>query len=67
MLASGSSPPAIGEDITVAAVREVKEETGIDAKFSEVLAFRQAHKLFFEKSDLFFVCMMHPLSFEIQK
>ncbi|XP_062012042.1 nudix hydrolase 10-like isoform X2 [Rosa rugosa] len=56
-----------GEDITVAAVREVKEETGIDAEFSEVLAFRQAHKLFFEKSDLFFVCMMRPLSFDIQK
>ncbi|KAM5584510.1 nudix hydrolase 10 [Rosa sericea] len=56
-----------GEDITVAAVREVKEETGIDAEFSEVLAFRQAHKIFFEKSDLFFVCMMRPLSFDIQK
>ncbi|XP_040361913.1 uncharacterized protein LOC112202300 isoform X4 [Rosa chinensis] len=56
-----------GEDITVAAVREVKEETGIDAEFSEVLAFRQAHKKFFEKSDLFFVCMMRPLSFDIQK
>nr|XP_011459919.1 PREDICTED: nudix hydrolase 10-like [Fragaria vesca subsp. vesca] len=56
-----------GEDITVAAVREVKEETGIDAEFQEVLAFRQAHKSFFEKSDLFFVCMLRPLSFDIQK
>ncbi|KAK9939764.1 hypothetical protein M0R45_016453 [Rubus argutus] len=56
-----------GEDISVAVVREVKEETGIDAEFLEVLAFRQAHKSFFEKSDLFFVCMMRPLSFDIQK
>ncbi|XP_074289297.1 nudix hydrolase 2-like [Silene latifolia] len=29
-----------GEDICVAAVREVKEETGIDAEFIEVVAFR---------------------------
>ncbi|KAK1427903.1 hypothetical protein QVD17_16627 [Tagetes erecta] len=56
-----------GEDICDAAVREVKEETGIDAKFMEVLAFRQSHKSFFDKSDLFFMCMLQPLSFDIQK
>ncbi|XP_076907860.1 nudix hydrolase 2-like [Bidens hawaiensis] len=55
-----------GEDICDAAVREVKEETGIDTKFVEVLAFRQSHKSFFEKSDLFFMCMLQPLSFNIQ-
>lgn len=27
---------------------------------------RQSHKSFFEKSDLFFVCMLQPLSFDIQ-
>lgn len=31
------------------------------------LEFRQTHKSFFEKSDLFFICMLHPLSFDIQK
>ncbi|GAV59842.1 NUDIX domain-containing protein [Cephalotus follicularis] len=56
-----------GEDICAAAVREVKEETGVNAEFIEVLAFRQSHKAFFEKSDLFFLCMLHPLSFDIQK
>ncbi|XP_030930478.1 nudix hydrolase 10-like [Quercus lobata] len=56
-----------GENINEAAVREVKEETGIDAKFLEILAFRQSHKLFFQKSDLFFICMMHPLSSDIKK
>ncbi|XP_060212714.1 nudix hydrolase 2-like [Lycium barbarum] len=56
-----------GEDICDAAVREVKEETGVDAKFVEILAFRQSHKSFFDKSDLFFVCMLQPLSFDIQK
>nr|GMC49397.1 nudix hydrolase 2-like isoform X1 [Ipomoea batatas] len=55
-----------GEDICNAAVREVKEETGIDAKFVEILAFRQSHKSFFEKSDLFFLCMLQPLSFNIR-
>nr|XP_043638894.1 nudix hydrolase 2-like [Erigeron canadensis] len=55
-----------GEDISAGAIREVKEETGIDTEFVEVLAFRQWHKAFFGKSDLFFVCMMRPLSFDIQ-
>ncbi|KAL2473521.1 Nudix hydrolase 2 [Forsythia ovata] len=54
-----------GEDICNAAVREVKEETGIDSKFVEVIAFGQRHKSFFEKSDLFFVCMLQPLSFNL--
>ncbi|XP_065854773.1 nudix hydrolase 2 isoform X1 [Euphorbia lathyris] len=39
----------------------------IDAKFVEVLAFRQSHKAFFEKSDLFFLCLLQPMSFDIQK
>lgn len=29
-----------GEDICAAAVREVKEETAVDTKFIEILAFR---------------------------
>ncbi|XP_068641569.1 nudix hydrolase 10-like isoform X2 [Aristolochia californica] len=56
-----------GEDIFAGAIREVKEETGIDTEFTEVLAFGQTHKSFFQKSDLFFVCMLRPLSFDIQK
>ncbi|OVA20128.1 NUDIX hydrolase domain [Macleaya cordata] len=56
-----------GEDISMGAIREVKEETGIDTEFVEVLAFMQSHKSFFDKSDLFFVCLLCPLSFDIQK
>ncbi|XP_054798805.1 nudix hydrolase 10-like isoform X2 [Prosopis cineraria] len=56
-----------GEDIFNAAIREVKEETGIDTEFVEVLAFRQEHKTFFGKSDLFFLCVLRPLSFDIKK
>lgn len=37
----------------------------IDTKFLEVLAFRQSHRTFFEKSDLFFVCLLQPISFDI--
>ncbi|KAL5193824.1 Nudix hydrolase 2 [Glycine soja] len=56
-----------GEDICTAAVREVKEETGIDTKFVEVIAFKERHKSFFRKSELFFICMLQPHSFKIQR
>lgn len=56
-----------GEDICTAAIREVKEEAGIDTEFVEVLAFRQSHLSFFSKSDLMFVCMLKPTSFDIKK
>ncbi|KAL6985920.1 nudix (nucleoside diphosphate linked moiety X)-type motif 8 [Sarracenia purpurea var. burkii] len=53
------------EEIFTGAVREVKEETGIDTEFVEVIAFRHAHNVAFEKSDLFFICMLRPLSTQI--
>ncbi|CAA6656618.1 unnamed protein product [Spirodela intermedia] len=54
------------EEIFEGAVREVKEETGIDTEFEEVVAFRHAHRVAFEKSDLFFICMLRPLTTTIQ-
>ncbi|CAL9014969.1 unnamed protein product [Prunus brigantina] len=48
-------------------VNLVEAAVKIDSEFVEVLAFRQSHKSFFQKSDLFFVCMLRPLSFDIQK
>ncbi|CAJ1964723.1 unnamed protein product [Sphenostylis stenocarpa] len=56
-----------GEDICTAAVREVKEETGIETEFVEVIAFKERHKAFFGKSELFFVCMLQPRSFKIER
>ncbi|KAK4262567.1 hypothetical protein QN277_028114 [Acacia crassicarpa] len=53
------------EEIYAGAVREVKEETGIDTEFIEVIAFRHAHNVAFQKSDLFFICMLRPLSSNI--
>ncbi|CAN8274993.1 unnamed protein product [Cochlearia groenlandica] len=55
-----------GEDMCIAVAREVEEETGVIADFVEVLAFRQSHKAFLgKKSDLFFLCILTPRSYEI--
>lgn len=51
-----------GEDIADAAMREVLEETGIETEFVSILSFRQNHGALFGKSDLFFVCLLHPKS-----
>jgi len=55
----------LGEELGEAAVREVKEETGIDCEFVGVAAFRHAHKILFGKSDLFFMVVCKPSSYEI--
>ncbi|PAN07396.1 hypothetical protein PAHAL_1G332500 [Panicum hallii] len=54
------------EEIFTGAVREVKEETGIDTEFMELIAFRHAHNVAFQKSDLFFICLLRPLTNEIK-
>ncbi|KAJ8766725.1 hypothetical protein K2173_005336 [Erythroxylum novogranatense] len=54
------------EDIFSGAMREVKEETGVDTKFLKLVALRHAHLVAFEKSDLLFVCMLKPLSYNIR-
>ncbi|KAL3743316.1 hypothetical protein ACJRO7_018592 [Eucalyptus globulus] len=56
---------AESEEIFEGVVREVKEETGIDTEFIEVIGFRHAHSIAFNKSDLFFICMLRPLSTQI--
>jgi 8-oxo-dGTP pyrophosphatase MutT (NUDIX family) len=46
-----------GEDVGEAAVRELKEETGLDGKLERILSIRQAHSEG-RASDLFFVCKL---------
>lgn len=43
-----------GEDVPIAAMREVMEETGIDTEFDTVIGCRHAHVGAFGKSDMFF-------------
>lgn len=54
------------EEIFTGAIREVKEETGVDTEFVDVVAFRHAHNVAFQKSDLFFICMLRPVSSQIK-
>ncbi|KAG8065601.1 hypothetical protein GUJ93_ZPchr0004g38513 [Zizania palustris] len=54
------------EEIFTGATREVMEETGVDTEFVDVVAFRHAHNVAFQKSDLFFICMLRPVSNKIK-
>ena len=54
-----------GEHIAQAVVREVKEETGINARFEYVVCLRHWHGYRYGKSDIYFVCRLTPLSTEI--
>ncbi|CAH2300891.1 nucleoside diphosphate-linked moiety X motif 6 isoform X1 [Pelobates cultripes] len=56
-----------GEDIGITAVREVLEETGIKSEFKSLLSIRQQHNHpgAFGKSDMYIICRLKPLSYEI--
>lgn len=56
-----------GEDIRDAAVREVKEETGIDAVFESMVTLRHTHKMMFNNSDIYVVVMLRATSDLIHK
>lgn len=57
----------LGEDIGDTAEREVFEETGVKAEFVSILALRQQHLQpgAFGRSDIYIVCRLRPLSFEL--
>lgn len=54
-----------GEHISLAAVREVFEETGIRSEFVSLNCFRHWHEYRHGKSDIYFVCRLKPLSTHI--
>jgi len=56
----------IGEHLATAVIREVWEETAVQAEFHSLIGVRHAHVNRFGKSDLYFVCRLTPLSEEIQ-
>ncbi len=54
-----------GEHLAEAVVREVLEETGVQARFDALVCFRHWHGYRYGKSDIYFVCRLSPLSKEI--
>ena len=53
------------ESIQQAVLREVKEETGINCSFQKVLCFRETSSYQFDCPDIYFVCLLFPLDFNI--
>ncbi|XP_011193354.1 uncharacterized protein LOC105219115 isoform X2 [Zeugodacus cucurbitae] len=56
-----------GEEIVTAAIREVKEETGIDCEFRTVISIRHSHGGNFGSSDMYVVVALKPLNHEVRK
>ena len=57
----------LGEDFGAAAVREVREETGVHAEFEALLTVRQQHGLQFGRSDLYAIVLLRARSTEIKR
>ncbi len=51
-----------GEHLVEGVVREVLEETGVQTSFDALVCFRHWHGYRYGKSDIYFVCRLHPLS-----
>ncbi|XP_013199884.1 uncharacterized protein LOC106142607 [Amyelois transitella] len=56
-----------GEDIKDAAIREVKEETGVDAEFESLVTLRHTHNMMFGNSDIYMVVILKATSEVITK
>ena len=54
-----------GEHLVEGVIREVKEETGVDTEFDALVCFRHWHEYRYGKSDIYFICRLHPVSHEI--
>lgn len=56
-----------GEHLEAAVIREVYEETGVKTEFQRLVCFRHWHGYRYGKSDIYFVCLLRPLSEAIVK
>ena len=54
-----------GEHIVTAVRREILEETGIDTRFRSLVCFRHWHGYRYGNSDIYFVCRLDPVSFDL--
>lgn len=52
----------VGEDLGATAVREVREETGVAARFAALLGFRHQHGVAWGRSDVYAVCRLQAVS-----
>ena len=57
----------VGEHLADAVVREVLEETGVQTRFDALVCFRHWHGYRYNKSDIYFVCRLSPLSQDVTK
>mmetsp|Transcript_16022 Transcript_16022/g.28899 ORF Transcript_16022/g.28899 Transcript_16022/m.28899 type:complete len:337 (+) Transcript_16022:67-1077(+) len=55
-----------GESFEEATCREVMEETGVPCEFESILTFWHRHGLKWDKSDLYYVCLLRPKSLELE-
>ena len=55
-----------GEHIVDSIIREVMEETGVEAKFEALTCFRHWHGYRYGKSDIYFVCRLRALTLRNQ-
>ena len=55
-----------GEHLKDGVVREVFEETGVRTAFVSLVCFRHWHGYRYDKSDIYFVCRLSPLTREIR-
>jgi 8-oxo-dGTP pyrophosphatase MutT (NUDIX family) len=55
-----------GEHIVDSIVREVLEETGVQAQFEALACFRHWHGYRYGKSDIYFVCRLRALTHDIK-
>lgn len=49
-----------GEELAQGVEREVREETGVEAKFECLLLMRHVHRFAFDCSDMYFVSLLRP-------
>jgi 8-oxo-dGTP pyrophosphatase MutT (NUDIX family) len=54
-----------GEHIAACVEREILEETGVRSRFEALVCFRHWHGYRYDKSDIYFVCRLSPLSEKI--
>jgi 8-oxo-dGTP pyrophosphatase MutT (NUDIX family) len=54
-----------GEHLADCVIREIREETGIETEFDALVCFRHWHGYRYGKSDIYFVCRLHPKSHDV--